>query len=198
MNLTELLRLNELWRPVYPYLAKHIEEILPPGAQEILELGPFSGGITWALAEVLPHGVFTIGEERQEVRDWLEQESRKLGLTGRLHLVNTPLKPLALPDEGFDAVIFRGAFFFLDGDVLREIYRVLKKGGRGLVGGGFGKFTPLAVIKGVADESRRLNYRLGKKWMSVDEVKNMVLAAGLSDCCRVCTEGGLWLIVTKQ
>lgn len=198
MELADLLRLNELWMPVYPYLARHVQEILPPSVKEILELGPFSGGITWALAEVLPYAFFTIGEERQEVRDWLEEESRKRGLLNRLCLVSTPLKPLNFPDERFDAVIFRGAFFFLDEDVLKEIYRVLKREGKGFMGGGFGKFTPPGVIKGIAEESRRLNYRLGKRWMAVKEVESMVLAAELSDCCQICTEGGLWLIVRKR
>lgn len=197
MELAELLRLNELWSPVYPYLARHVREVLPPEVKEIVELGPFSGGITWALAEVLPYAFFTIGEERQGVRDWLEEESRKRGLLNRLRLVDTPLKPLAFPDERFEAVIFRGAFFFLDVDVLREIHRVLRRGGRGFVGGGFGKFTPAAVIKSIAEESRQLNYQLGKRWLAVEEVKSMVLAAGLSGCCRICTEGGLWLIVEK-
>ncbi|MCG0277827.1 MAG: hypothetical protein L5656_04775 [Thermanaeromonas sp.] len=45
---------------------------------------------------------------------------------------------------------------------------------------------------------RKLNYRLGKRWMAVEEVKSMVLAAELSDCCQICTEGGLWLIVRKR
>ncbi|SMB94975.1 Ubiquinone/menaquinone biosynthesis C-methylase UbiE [Thermanaeromonas toyohensis ToBE] len=197
MELAELLRLNELWGPVYPYLARHVQEVLPPEAKEILELGPFSGGITWALAEVLPYAFFTIGEERQEVRDWLKEEGRKRRLLNRLHLVNTPLKPLAFPDERFEGVIFRGAFFFLDVDVLKEIYRVLKRGGKGFVGGGFGKFTPPAVIKSIAEESRQLNYRLGKRWLAVEEVKNIVLAAGLSHSCQICTEGGLWVIVEK-
>jgi len=97
MDLAELLKLNELWMPVYPYLARHVQEILPPEAKEVLELGPFSGGITWALAEVLPYAFFTIGEERQGVRDWLEERGRKRGLLNRLSLVNTPLKPLTFP-----------------------------------------------------------------------------------------------------
>ncbi|MBE3582254.1 MAG: class I SAM-dependent methyltransferase [Thermoanaerobacteraceae bacterium] len=198
MELADLIRLNELWRPVYPYLAKQVEEILPAGTERVLELGPFSGGLTWALAETSPYAVFTIGEERQEVRNWLEEESRRLGLANRLHIVETPLKPLAFPSEAFDGLIFRGAFFFLDTDILREIYRVLKRGGRGLVGGGFGRFTPSDVIKGIAGESRQLNYCLGKKWMAVDELESLVRNAGLHGCCRICTEGGLWLIITKD
>ncbi|MGI9862779.1 methyltransferase domain-containing protein [Moorella naiadis] len=197
MELAELLRLNELWLPVYPYLARQVQEILPPEAGKILELGPFSGGITWALAEILPQAYFTIGEERQRVRGWLEEESQKRGLLNRLCLVNTPLKPLAFPDEEFEALIFRGAFFFLDVEVLKEIYRILKRGGRSFVGGGFGKFTPPAVIQSIAEESRQLNYQLGKKWLAVEEVKRMVQAAGLSSCCQICTEGGLWVIMEK-
>ncbi|MGB9858776.1 MAG: methyltransferase domain-containing protein [Moorellaceae bacterium] len=197
MELGALLRLNELWMPVYPYLARHVQEILPPGVKEILELGPFSGGITWALAEVWPYAFFTIGEERQEVRDWLEEESQKRGLLNRVSLVNTPLKPLAFPDERFEAVIFRGAFFFLEVEVLKEIYRILKRGGRGFVGGGFGKFTPPTVIKSIAEESRRLNYQLGKRWLAVEEVRDIILAAGLAPSCQICTEGGLWVIVEK-
>ncbi|HBT47895.1 MAG TPA: hypothetical protein DEA73_08485 [Peptococcaceae bacterium] len=197
MDVLDLIRLNELWRPVYPHLARQVAEILPAGTEGVLELGPFAGGLTWALAGTLPSAVFTIGEERQEVRNWLEEESRRRGLISRLRIIETPLKPLAFPGESFDGLIFRGAFFFLDADILREIYRVLKKGGRGFIGGGFGKYTPPDVIESIAYESRRLNYRLGKKWMGVDELESLVRDAGLHDSCRVCTEGGLWVIITK-
>jgi hypothetical protein len=39
---------------------------------------------------------------------------------------------------------------------------------------------------------------LGRKRVTVDEVKNMVNKAGLSSHARIEKEGGLWLVIKKE
>lgn len=51
LNPAELQRLNELWAPVYHYLARQVAELLPAAPATVLELGPFSGGLSLALAD---------------------------------------------------------------------------------------------------------------------------------------------------
>ena len=106
---------------------------------------------------------------------------------------------LLLQGSLFDLVIFRGAYFFLDeeGKIIREIYRVLKEDGIAFIGGGYGKVTPQALIDEIAHKSRDLNDRLGRRRVTVGEVKGMVKKAGLSDHARIEREGGLWLVIKK-
>jgi hypothetical protein len=93
----------------------------------------------------------------------------------------------------------RGAYFFLDeeGKILREIYRILKEDGLAFIGGGYGKNTPQVLIDEIADESRDLNDRLGRKRVTEGEVTGMVNKAGLASQAKIEKEGGLWLLIQK-
>jgi len=82
--------------------------------------------------------------------------------------------------------------------MLREIYRVLKEDGLAFVGGGYGKDTPQALIDEIAEESRDLNDRLGRKRVTEEEVKTMVNKAGLTSHAEIEKNGGLWLLIYKR
>jgi SAM-dependent methyltransferase len=97
----------------------------------------------------------------------------------------------------FDLVIYRGAFFFLTPEIIKETYRVLKPTGRALLGGGYGPLTPSEEIAKIAEESKRLNYQLGKKWISIGELKEMVRVAEMERDSKILEEGGLWLLLEK-
>jgi SAM-dependent methyltransferase len=95
----------------------------------------------------------------------------------------------------FDLVVFRGAFFFLTPQMIREAYRILKPGGRCLLGGGYGPLTPPEEISRIAEESKRLNYRLGKRWKSRTELEEMISDAQMVEQSEILEEGGLWLLL---
>jgi hypothetical protein len=97
----------------------------------------------------------------------------------------------------FDLVIYRGAFFFLTKQIIKEAYGILKPGGRALLGGGYGPQTPPGAIENIAEESKRLNYRLGKKWISRRELEEMVREAEMEKYSEILEEGGLWLLLKK-
>ena len=50
----------------------------------------------------------------------------------------------------------------------------------------------------IADKSRDLNDKLGRKRVTEEEVKKMVNKAGLTNQAGVEKEGGLWLLIRKQ
>ncbi len=79
---------------------------------------------------------------------YFDEEIRSAGLSKNIKIRKTAFSPLVFKDAEFDLVISRGVFFFLDenGDLLREISRVLKDGGMAFIGGGFGKDTPKELI----------------------------------------------------
>ena len=200
MDLRNLKRVNDLWHKIYPYLAAQSLEYYGKSDGDVLEVGPFSGGISVELTRLHPGLNITIAAQDRGVFGYLRKEIEGAGLNRKIEVTWSELDHLVFADCLFDLVIFRGAYFFLDeeGKILWEIYRILKEDGLALIGGGYGKNTPQGLIDEIAYESRDLNDRLGRRRITEAEVSTMVDKAGLTSHTRIEKEGGLWLVIQKQ
>ncbi|MBN2124241.1 MAG: class I SAM-dependent methyltransferase [Deltaproteobacteria bacterium] len=199
MDLTILKEVNDLWDRIYPYLAAQVMEHYGKSRGDVLELGPFAGGISTELARLQPAFDITLADQDAGTVDFLRKGMEGPVPGRRVQFRCTPLENLAFEDSLFDLVVFRGAYFFLDeeGRILRQIFRVLRKEGLAFVGGGYGKGTPQALIDEIAERSRDLNDRLGRKRVTVEEVMSMVDRSGLSGHAGIEKDGGLWVILKK-
>ena len=162
-------------------------------------MGSFAGGITFALATEHPDLCLTIVDESQAYLQHLQDELSSLVVSQRVRLLDMKLDHLAFPDKSFDLVIMRGAFFFImtRPNILTEIYRVLKPGALAFVGGGYGRDVPSEIITEIAEESRILNDRLGRRRVSVYELQELLTAIGLDKQAHIVTEGGVWMLLRK-
>ena len=61
---------------------------------------------------------------------------------------------------------------------------------------GLAKLCPGVKIT-IADESRELNNRLGKRRVSIKELKRIIRKSKLADKCEIKEEGGVWLTIKK-
>lgn len=199
MNIDDLIKVNSLWWRMNPYLVAQVMEGYQRDSGSVLELGPFSGGISLELARLYPKLEITIADESSEFLEYLEKNVSASGLAQGIAMKKTDLNQLAFNDCQFDLVIFRGALFFLGKkeNLLQETFRVLREGGMALVGGGHGKGVPQELIDEVAGELRQLNKRLGGRWVRVEELEELVKKSGLTGNCRIEEEGGVWLIIRK-
>jgi SAM-dependent methyltransferase len=202
MDLALVRKINKLWMDVYPGISRQIEVLCSSPPSRILEIGCFSGGIGLALLKAYPDSRLTVALEFDELAqsfpsDW--DMTTEGSISGRIDVVGTPLDELALPDASFDLVVCRGIFFFLESHktLLKEIDRVLDSGGSAFVGGGFGSYTSDETIRAIADESRELNYALGRKFFSREEFVSAFAETGIADRTQIVDEGGLWAVVKK-
>ena len=190
---TELIsRLNELWQPIYPFLAQWIGSHCPRMPGWSLEMGPFSGGISRGFKGLFQDmRTVCLMSEREVAGTIRKQFGSKMEI-----LVGSPGRlPFA---ASFDLAIYRGAFFFLTPYIIKETYRILKPAGRALLGGGYGPLTPPKEITKIAEESKRLNYLLGKKWISRGELEDMVRETEMGKYSEILEEGGIWLLLRKE
>jgi ubiquinone/menaquinone biosynthesis C-methylase UbiE len=197
MNVDDIEQLDRLWKKIYPYVASQIMESYQRDYGSVLELGPFSGGVSLELARSHPRLGITIGAESPAVIEYLKRKIALSGLSERIAVEATHLEQLVFRDAQFDLVILRGAFFFLKDKerLLGEIARVLKGGGMAFVGGGYGKGTPKELIEEIAEQSRELNKRLGRKRVSKEELEEILRKSDLADTCHIEEQGGLWIII---
>jgi SAM-dependent methyltransferase len=200
MDTTLIRDINKLWLPVYPGLARQAAEHCLQPPLRILEAGCFSGGTGLELLKLFPRSRLTIALELPELAETFFNDWRG-GLTAhaaeRITIISTPLVPLAIAGAAYDLVVCRGVFFFLDekGPLLAELYRVAAPGGCVFAGGGFGSHTPKGIIDSIADESRRLNYALGKTVVSPEQFKAMLEHNGIT--AAIIQKGGLWAVMKK-
>ena len=196
----ELIRaVNACFQPFYPYAAGEIHAEYGRDGGDVLEIGPYGPGVVLALAERCPGMRFTCGDDAQRLNDYLAGTIAEAGMSARVRV--EPLDKYSLPFEAgsFDLVIFRGGLFFWEGQerIVAEMNRVLKPGGMGAHGGGFGAGASDALIESLLPEARALNDRLGKKRLSRADVRQIAENAGL-DVFRIASEHGLWLYWEKR
>ncbi len=197
-NKLEYIRsINKLWVDVYPFLTDAIMEKYNGDSGRVLEIGPFSGGITMELAKRSSKMEFSIYTWGENVKHYIDEEIKKAKLKERVKVYIGSSKTPNCLEHCFDLIISRGALFFLDSNLIKETYRIMCPGGLGYIGGGYGYKTPQTLIQKIHDKSHWLNQQLGKTWVSKDLLENLLRDLRLFNRCHIEETGGLWVILRK-
>lgn len=199
MKIEDIIAINKLFTEVYPYVAEQILEEFPMKGGKALEIGPFSSGISVELARRLPKMNFIVGDDEPRVLEYFDSVIRPASLQDRIEVKRLDKYHLPFTDDHFDLVVFRGGLFFWDRNdlILREILRVLKPGGLGVAGGGFGKGAPDDLINRIVRKSRELNRRLGKRAATKKGIESMIREFGLEKVAKIEDRHGLWVYIRK-
>jgi hypothetical protein len=179
-------------------LARHIFELYGRRDGTIVEIGPFCGVLFSLLKEKIGHS-FSIAAFPKGMGDFFRQEAERQHWAERIEIMETEATLVGLEEDHFDLAIFRGALFFpnLFQVDFSAIYRILKKGGMALLGGGFGKLTPESVIDKIKKRSRDLNLSIGKTEIDEDQLTQDLRARNLEGKLEFLSEGGLWVLMRK-
>jgi SAM-dependent methyltransferase len=198
-NMNLIKEINLLWTPVYPYLAKQIEEVYGRKDGDILDIGPFCGLIFNFIENNIGNS-FTIGTFPEGMGLFFLEEARKKGFEKMVRILETDPSLKGIENQKIDLAIFRGAFFFpsLFEVDFKAIDRVLKPKGVAFIGGGFGKFTPEEIIRKIGKRSRQLNLEIGKIEISENEILKNISKATLKANFEIIKEGGLWVLLRKD
>ncbi|MDP2727293.1 MAG: class I SAM-dependent methyltransferase [Dehalococcoidia bacterium] len=197
--MADIIAVNELFAPIYPYVARQVAQGYERAEGSALELGPFAGGVSIELARLCPDLELTFGDDFPGLLPYFRGKVAQAGLVQRITVCEIDKSRLPFGEDSFDLVVFRGALFFWEdsSQILREMYRVLRAGGLAMAGGGFGAETPDSVIESFADRSRELNRRLGKRVLSETELLVLLKEAGLVPHSTIDRRHGLWTAVRK-
>ncbi|MBT3349770.1 MAG: class I SAM-dependent methyltransferase [Nitrospinaceae bacterium] len=191
---------NEHFTPFYPYVADEVLAQFGGTGGRVLEIGPYGPGVTLALAEKCPDLSFVCGDDNDEALSYFRKCVRNVKMSRRVEILNIDKYSLLFDADTFDLVIFRGGLFFWDEQekILAEMNRVLKPGGVGAHGGGFGAGAPDELIESLLPKARELNSKLDKKRLSEEDVKSIAKKANINSDVRIAREHGLWVYWKKS
>jgi hypothetical protein len=198
VDLTPIKELYDLWKPVYPYLTKHIGEIYSRRDGHILEMGPFCGAVFSLQAQEIGNS-FSVAVFPTGMGDFFRKEAKKHKSDNPVRIIESNVSLAGVDDHSVDLVIFRGALFFpsLFEVDFTAIYWILKENGVAMVGGGFGKYTHREVIDRISERSRDLNLRIGKTEITASRLHEDIKTGKIPGHTEVISDGGLWVIMKK-
>ena len=120
-------------------------------------------------------------------------------LTDRIIPVSGDAHSLPFKNESADFIISRGSYHCWKDkvQVFKEIYRVLKKGGTGLVGGGFGRYVTDEQFERMKSLRARSLGEDVKAYSSPDKLQEVINRAGISNFRVSYDRAGLWAEIRK-
>jgi ubiquinone/menaquinone biosynthesis C-methylase UbiE len=133
---------------LYPYVAADILVWCQPQAGVWVDLGSGTGGVGLAVASsenaAASRSTIVLLDPDAKALSQALQKGREKGLGSRLVAVVGVAEDMPLPDNSVDLVFSRGSVFFWKDPAqgIREIQRVLRPGGKAMIGGGLGSEYP--------------------------------------------------------
>lgn len=191
-----------IFAPVYPMIAKQVIQRFGITTGTCIDLGsgPASLSIAMAKASELQLIALDVSDDMQEVA---AKNISDASLTNRIRLMYGDVRAIPLPDDTADLIVSRGSMFFWDDihTAFREIYRVLKPGGRTYVGGGFGNRKLRDEITVKMTKQNPDWKQMNKKNMSPENQKRfatMLKEIGVPDYEILSGEEGFWIVLKKE
>jgi SAM-dependent methyltransferase len=200
MDIADIIEVNRLFGPFYPFVAKQIAEAYGRTEGLAIEVGPYCPGISVELAKLRPRLEIVVGDNRADTNDYFRQIVAESPVSDHIDVRLLDKFALPFPNGSVDLVICRGALFFWEEvpQMLTEFYRVVRPGGLVMAGGGFGAETPDELIEDNLERSRELNRRLAKKVLSDAEIEAILEETGLASHTTVDRRHGVWLAIRKD
>ena len=171
-----------------------------------VDLGSGSGGLGLELARRSRSTIVLVDPDADALKRGLEH-ARDCGLSGRVAAVVAKAEEMPIPDKSVELVVSRGSIFFWKDKVagLREINRILRPGGKAMLGGGLGSSYPRWAreefwrrrLEGVHKQGPEAVRRF-EHVRDGETFRTWAKDAGLVDFDVITESPGTWLIFTKE
>ncbi len=200
----------------YACVARDVLRMCAPREGLWVDLGCGAGPVAFALARTSASTLMLVDPNREALARALTKAA-DLGLGRRIAAVQGRAEALPLAEGSVDLVVSRGSIFFWDDRPagVRQVRRVLRPGGKAMLGGGLGRTYPQwarrAFIRRRREAVRRRGPQAVRAFQEVrsqDAFRRWAEAAGLTDFDVVGeaalsehdpdTGLGLWLIFEKE
>jgi ubiquinone/menaquinone biosynthesis C-methylase UbiE len=191
-----------LFAPIYPVIAQDIIDRFGITNGICLELGSGPASLAIALAARSDLAVVCL-DYSGEMHEAASRNIAEAGFSDRIRLICGDVHDIPLADGSADLIVSRGSVFFWDDlpAAFREVYRVLRPGGRTYIGGGFGNRE---LRDSVAAEMIRRNpdwKEFNRKNISAENARRfraILEGIGVPTFEIVYGDEGLWVVISKK
>ncbi len=200
----------------YPYVVKDALGFCSPAKGFWVDLGAGKGQVAIPLIEATGNPVVMLDPNTEAMAKGLKI-AREKELEDRLSAVIGRAEEMPFPDDSVDLLVSRGSIFFWDDPAqgLKEVYRVLRPGGKAYIGGGAGSGYPKwAAEKLIESRKKKMQGDEAEKWTRFvelrrpEQMKQWAQAAGLKQfevmgkgaisCEDERTGQGVWILFGKK
>jgi len=203
---SDIERISRLFSEVYPYLALYITDKYGYKEGYCLDIGAEAGSLGISLAKITDLYVVSLDNDSVAI-DVTVKNILFERLAHRMMVIKTDVHDIPFPDDSFNLIVSRGSVFFWDDlpGAIREMYRVLKPGGKIFCGGGLGsREISQRIQQLIATDPRYKNVR--NNWREAPNIKdkgqntayfvNTIAATGLKGSVVFDCEG-IWIEMSK-
>ena len=157
----------------HPYVVEDALRFCTPTKGFWVDLGAGKGQVAIPLIEAAGNPVVMLDPNAKAMMEGL-RIAREKKLEGSLSAVVGRAEAMPFPDNAVDFVVSRGSIFFWDDPVkgLKEVYRVLRPGGKAYIGGGAGSGYPnWAAEKLIRQRKDKMQGDEAEKWTRFVELR---------------------------
>lgn len=169
--------------PVFPLLAQQCLDDYQLDQGICLDIGSGSGQLGTEIAKITNMSIYYIDLDPEAIAlaETLVADSN---IDNQTHFILADIcQGLPLEDNFADFIISRGSMWFWEDQVkgIKEIYRVLKKGGIALVGGGLGRYIPATMRQRLTSFRRNVGHPEGYRRLTAEELESVAIQAGIAE-----------------
>jgi ubiquinone/menaquinone biosynthesis C-methylase UbiE len=198
-NMDEIAK--TIFAPIYPVIAQNIIDRFGITRGVCVDIGSGPASLAIAIAGLTDLAVIAI-DYSDEMHEAARRNIADAGLEGRIELLCGDVHAIPLPDDHADLIISRGSMFFWDDPAaaFREIYRVLRPGGKTYIGGGFGNKELFASVSAAMIKKYPEWEEKNKRHMSPENVaryRTMLEEIGVPHYEIIEGGEGFWIVLSK-
>ncbi|WP_321423175.1 class I SAM-dependent methyltransferase [uncultured Methanobacterium sp.] len=203
---------NPNYEQIYTLIARQIIEKLKVNAGTAIEVGSGSGSLSLAMTRITSFKIYSM-DISPEMCQIASKSIEREGLMDRITPKLGDVHQMPFPDEFADVIFSIGSIIFWNDLTVafKEIYRVLKPGGVGYVGRGFGspaakqQFTHHEQVnhqelKHHQQKNQEVNHHYkihDNPKIHADTLEKAVINAGIRNYLLINDESGLWVLFKK-
>ncbi|MDE4908571.1 class I SAM-dependent methyltransferase [Methanogenium marinum] len=190
-----------LFAPVYPVIAENIIRRLGITTGTCVDIGSGPASLAIAVARQSNLSIIAL-DYSDDMHDAAARNINEAGLSDRIHLLCGDVHAIPLDDDSADLIISRGSMHFWDDirTAFREIYRILKPGGKTYIGAGFGNKElrdEIYITKNKANPDWKEFSRKTFSPENVERFRTMLDEIGVPEYEIILGDEGLWIVLSK-